>query len=71
MSASEARLFVFLDVEVDREDAHRLGHDEGERAKVEGPAVVVLVLPVLVLLVTGISGVAGNVDDDADDVAQA
>lgn len=69
--APVARLFVFLDVEVDCEDSHRLGHNEGKRAEVEGPAIVVLVLAVLVLLVTGIAGIAGDVDDDSDDVAQA
>lgn len=67
----EAHLLVFLYIYVDRENAHRFGHDEGERAEIEGPAVVVLVLPVFVLLVTGIPGVAGNVDNNADDVAQA
>lgn len=71
MSAPKARLFVFLNVYVDCEDAHGFSDDEGQRAKVEGPAVVVLVLPVLVLLVAGISCIAGDVDDDADDVAQA
>lgn len=71
MSAPKACLFVFLNVYVDRENAHGLSYDEGERAKVEGPAVVVLVLPVLVLLVAGISRIAGDVDNDADDVAQA
>lgn len=65
------RVFVFLDEYVDSEDAHWFRHDEGEGAKVEGPAVVVVVLLVLVFLVAGIPGVAGDVDDDADDVAQA
>lgn len=69
--APVARLFVFLNVEVDCEDSHRLGHNEGKCAKVEGPAVVVLVLAVLVFLVAGIARVAGDVDDDSDDVAQA
>lgn len=70
MPAPVARLFVFLDVEVDCEDSHRLGHNEGKRAEVEGPAIVVLVLAVLVLLVAGITRVAGDVDNDSDDVAQ-
>lgn len=71
MTSSEACLFVFLYVYVDRQNPHRFSHDEGECAKVKGPAVVVVVLLILVLLVTGISGVARDVDDDADDVAQA
>lgn len=67
----KSRLFVFLNVNVDGEDADGLGHDEGEGAEIEGPAVIVLALPVLVFLVAGISCVAGDEDDDADDVAQA
>lgn len=70
VSSPVSRLFVFLDVKVDGEDTHRLGNDEGERAEVEGPAVVVLVLALLVLLVAGIARVAGDVDNDSDDVAQ-
>lgn len=71
MSAPKACLFVFLNVYVNCENTHGFSYDEGECAKVEGPAVVVLVLPVLVLLVTGISRIAGDVNNDADDVAQA
>lgn len=67
----KSRLFVLLNVNVDGEDADGLGHDEGESAEIEGPAVIVLVLPVLVFLVAGVSCVAGDEDDDADYVAQA
>lgn len=68
---SAACLFVFLDVYVDGEDPHGFCHYEGEGSKVEGPAVVVLVLLVLIFLVAGITGVAGDVNNDADDIAQA
>lgn len=65
-----ANLLVFLDVDVDGEYGHRFGHDEGEGAEVERPAVGVSVLPVVVAFITGVSRIAGDVDDDADYVAQ-
>lgn len=62
-------LLVLLDVDVDGQHGHHLGHDEGQRAEVEGPAVVVLALLVLALLVAGVARVARDVDDNPDDVA--
>jgi hypothetical protein len=67
----EADLLVLLDVDVDSQDGHHLGHDEGQSSEVEGPAVAVGVLLVLIPLVTGVAGVAGDVDNDANDVTQA
>ena len=64
-------LLVLLDVNADGQHGHHLGRDEGQRAEVEGPAIVVLALLVLALLVARVSGVAGDVNDDPDDVAQA
>ncbi len=65
-----ANFLVFLNVDVDGEDSHSFGHNEGEGAKVERPAVGVGVLLVVVAFVAGVSGIAGDVDDDADYVAQ-
>lgn len=65
-----ANFLVFLDVDVDGEDGHSFGYNEGEGAKVEGPAVGVSVLLVIITFVTGISCIAWDVDDDANDVAQ-
>lgn len=61
---------VFLDVYVDGEDGHRLGHDEGKGAEVERPAVGVGVLLVVVTLVVRVSCIARDVHNDANDVAQ-
>lgn len=69
MVGSKVHLFVLLDVNVDRQNAHGFGHNERESPEVEGPAVVILVLLVLVFLVTGISSITGDVNNDTDDVA--
>lgn len=63
-------LLVALDVDVDGQHGHHLCHNEGQRAEVEGPAIVVLILLVLALLVAWVACVARDVHDDPDDVAQ-
>ena len=57
-----------VDEHVHGQHAHHLGHDEGERAEVEGPAVGVGVLTVTL---TGVARVSGYVHDDADDITEA
>ena len=52
---SYPQLSVAIDEHVHGQDAHHLGHDEGQRTKVEGPAVRVAVL--LRVALGGISGV--------------
>ena len=65
-----AQLLVLLDVDVDGEDAHHLGQDEGQAAKVEGPAVGVVPLLVLVFLGGDVAQCCRDVHDHSDDVAE-
>lgn len=65
--AAEGARAVRVDEEVHRERAHRLRHDEGERAAVEAPAVPVTPLR---LALVWISGVSGNVHNDPDNVTE-
>lgn len=69
MVGSKVHLFVFFNVYVDCKNTHGFSHNERESPKVEGPAVVVLVLLVLLFLITGISSITGDVNDDTNDVA--
>lgn len=66
----EPYFFVRLNVDIDSQNSHCLGHNERERSKVEWPTVVILVLLVFVTFVTGVTGVAGDVDNYTDDIAQ-
>lgn len=65
-----ADFLVLLDVDVDDEDGHSLGHNEGEGAKVERPSIGVSVLLVIVTFVVWVSSIAGDVNDDANYVAK-
>lgn len=65
-----ANFLVPLNVDVDDEDCHSFGNDEGQGAKVERPAVRVSVLLVIVAFITGVSRIAGDVDNYAYYVAQ-
>lgn len=62
-------LFVPLNVDVDCKHADGFGHDEGQCARIEGPAVAVLTFLVFSFLVAGVTDVARDVHDDAYDVA--
>lgn len=70
-SGLKPQLLVLLNVNVYRQDAHGLGHNERQGSEVKRPAIVVMVFFVFVALVTGVARVAGNVDDDADDITEA
>lgn len=65
-----AQLLVLLDVDVDGQHPHHLGHDEGQSSEVKGPTVGVLPLLVLVLLRRDVAQCRRDVDDHADDVTQ-
>ena len=65
-----AQLLVLLDVDVDGQHPHHLGHDEGQASEVEGPTVGVLPLLVLVLLRRDVAQCSRDVHDHTNDVAQ-
>lgn len=66
-----AELLVLLDVDVYRQHAHHLSQDEGQPAKVEGPAVGVLPFLILVLLWGNVTQSGRNVHYHTNDVTQA
>lgn len=69
-AGAAAQLLVLLNVDVDSEDAHHLSQDEGQAAKVEGPAVRVMPLLILILLGGDVTERCRDVHDHSDDVAK-
>ncbi len=65
-----AQLLVLLDVDVDSQHPHHLGHDEGQASKVKGPTVGVLPLLVLVLFRRDVPQCSRDVHDHANYVTQ-
>ncbi len=68
-SCPHAQLPMAVDEHVHGQHAHHFGHDEGEGAEVEGPAVGVAVL--LGVTLGRVPSVGWYVDNDSYDVAQA
>lgn len=62
-----AQFPVLFDEHVHGEHAHHLGHDEGQSAEIERPAVRVALLRVAL---SGVTRIGRYVHDDSDDVTQ-
>lgn len=59
---------MLLNVDVHGHDSHDFCDDEGEGAKIKGPAIGVAFFGVPL---SGVSSVGGDINNDADDVAES